>query len=184
MNNKTKVLTILALVALSACLITTAYAQVTDSSGNTYNLVKTSPTGSVSLGDNVVVTATTDNSLVNTVIFTWYAPDGSVAYTSTNNSPSISSGVKSFTSNSVIATQGNWKVSAEFENVKTLAGGGTRLKPIYDCTLSLTVQTSFFALPEYPLIGTLGVGIAMILALAVVRRKEISNQFKTDLAPS
>jgi hypothetical protein len=172
---KTKILMLLAMVALFACLVSAATAQ-TDT--NTYAVTKTSPANPV-VGSTVVVTATTSNSKVNTVVFNWYAPgdypSGPIAYTSTATSSS------GFTSSYVVTMLGQWTVTATFERWETVFGGQFQ-KLIWNnpAEMTVTVSGNFFVLPEYPLIGTAGIGVAMLLALLVFRRKQISNQLKTD----
>ncbi len=176
MKAKAKILTLLVLVALFASLVTV----VTAADPNTYTITRTSPTGSVQVGSTVTVTAQTTNSKVNTVVFTWYAPgdypNGPVTYTSTDSTPN-----DGFTSTFVVNTLGQWNVNATFENIQTLNGGSIQ-KYIYSnpSELSLTVNANFFVLPEYPLIGTAGVGIAMLLALIVFRKTRESNYLKAD----
>lgn len=178
MKAKTKILTLLAMVALFACFVSTVAAQDT----NSYTLVKTSPAvpdNQVPLGSTVVMTAETSNTAVNTVVFNWYAPgnypNGPVAFTSTD-----SDGSDGFTSTYVVNSPGQWTVNCTFERWYTV-GGGQVQKYIYDeSVLTVTTLTNIFVLPEYPLIGTAGIGVAMLLALLVFRKKQISNQLKTD----
>jgi hypothetical protein len=169
---KKNILTVITIIALSACLITI----VTATDPNTYTLVKTSPVSTVNLGNTVVMTAQTNNTSVNTVVFLWYAPgnypSGPVALNYTDNTPS-----NGYTSSLTVNQLGEWTVVATFE--KTEVSGGV-LKPIWTNPIirHVNVNGSFFVLPEYPLIGSAGIFAAMLLSLLVIKRKEISNQLK------
>jgi hypothetical protein len=166
---KTKILTAIALIALMACMISTATAAVPP-----YDVYKVSPADPVHLGDTVTLAATTSNSHVNTVVFKWYAPgdypSGSAAFTSTDGSSA-----DGFTSTNPdpIDKPGRWIVVATFEKMTSMG-----LKPIEDDPViyQVDVNGDFFVLPEYPLIGSAGVFVAMGLGLLFFKRKAIGNQ--------
>ena len=170
---KTKILIVLAMLVLSACLISTAMAIVPPDT-NTYTIVKTAPGGPtdpVPLGSTVVMSAATSNDKVNTVVFTWYAPGmypaGPAALNVTDNTPD-----DGFTSSSAVDTKGEWTIVATFERTEV---GGAVLKPIWQTNRQVSVNGNVFVLPEYPLIGAAGVTVAMSLALLVFKRKQLST---------
>ncbi len=172
---KTKILLVLALLALSTSLIAAATA-ITPVDTNTYTITKTSPGGPsdpVNLGATVTMTAATSNDKVNTVIFTWYAPgnypSGPYALNETDYTPS-----DGFTSSLTVDHQGEWTVVATFE--RTIVDGNS-LKPIWEhpITKQVSVSGNFFVVPEYPLIGAAGASASIGLALLVFKRKQLSN---------
>jgi hypothetical protein len=162
---KAKLLTLLAAIAIMACLISTAAAI----SPPTYAIEKTAPSDPVNIGDTVTMTATTNNALVNTVVFTWYAPNGTMVANVTDLTPS-----NGFTSDLKVDATGEWIVVATFEN--TILNGG-ELKPVWfnPITTQVRVGGDFFVVPEYPLMGAVGIAVPMALALLVFKRKEISS---------
>jgi hypothetical protein len=165
---KAKILTLIATIAIIAYLISTAVAVPAPIS---YDLERTAPTGSVNIGDIVTMTGTTTNTLVNAVMFTWYAPDGTLVENYTDSTLS-----DDFTSSHVVDAVGTWTVIATFERFES---DGHTLKPIEFAPMTYQIDAepeSFFVVPEYPLIGAAGVAIPLALALLVFKRKQIVTQ--------
>jgi hypothetical protein len=168
---KKSVLTTLVLIVLFCSSLALAHA--TDP--NTYTITKTSPADPINPGSTVTMTAGTSNILVNTVVFEWYAPGdypaGPIAYTSTDSTPS-----DGFTSSLSVSANGEWTVVATFGRVLL---GQDKIIYADPITWHFSVGNTFFVVPEYPLIGSAGVFIAMLLGLIVFKRKEISNQIRS-----
>jgi hypothetical protein len=166
---KMKILTLLATIAIVAYLTATAVA--VPPAASIYDIQRTAPVGSVHLSDSVAMTATTDNSFVNTVVFTWIAPDGTPVDTQTDSTPS-----DGFTSSYVVNTVGQWTVTATFERIDS---NGV-LKPIVLTGMVYQIDANppetFFVLPEYPVIGAVGIAVPMALALLVFKRKQQVTQ--------
>lgn len=177
---KTKILTAIALIALMSCMISTVAAVAPPAPDtNTYAVAKTSPADPVNMPSIVTLTATTSNTEVTTVVFTWYAPGdwdavnnlpiGPYAYNTTDSDKADGG----FTSSNPVDEPGIWTVVATFEKIEV---GGSVLKPIWGLTTQVEAKTNFFVLPEYPLIGSAGVFVAMGLGLLLFKRKAIGNQ--------
>jgi hypothetical protein len=140
---------------------------------NTYTVVKTSPTDPVKIGDIVLLTAQTSNGQVDQVVFQWYAPSyvsGPPTYTDT-----VTPASGSATSSYVVTEKNEWTVDVTFKR----ADGGkiyqdldTKIKKV-----TIGVELDVFPLPEYPMLGTAGIAIAVFAALAVVKRKEVMAKF-------
>ena len=115
----------------------------------------------VPLGATVTVTATTTDTSITDVVFIWRNAEGIEQWRETVQ---------------VIAGQaqslgqpdspGDWGVQALF-----IGPDGTTKQNVEE-VVSIKA-TSFFLAPEYPVIGTAGIAIAVFAALVVVKRKEV-----------
>jgi hypothetical protein len=145
--------TIAAFLAFS--LIAVAYAVPSDYSvTSNYHGIDTP------LNANVVVTATTTDSSIFQVTFLWKDAAENIKFTDV---VPISGGSAQSTHqpNSV----GDWGVQALFQ------GPDGKTKESVDLVVK-TRATSFFVIPEFPLLGTAGASIAMVLGLVYKMKKK------------
>ncbi len=122
-------------------------------------------------GSNVEVTAYTTDADVNQVTFLWKTPDGDIVKTDVDDSRTADGTfdgktVYTFSSSFSPEIKGDWGVQALFQ------GPDGKTKESIDDVVSIKA-TSFFVVPDIPLLGTVGSLSAMLLALAIfVKRKK------------
>jgi hypothetical protein len=121
------------------------------------------------------MTAHTDNPKVDVAVFKWYAPNSDIDGAPTKIETATEPIEGSFTSSQIVNEVGEWTIVVTFKNQ-----AGT---PIYqDSTtkvkfVMIGVGLDVFQAPEYPILGTAGITIAVFAALAVVKRKESTAKF-------
>ena len=123
-------------------------------------------------GSNVIVTAYTTDMDVYQVTFIWKHPNGTIAFgpevDSTAEAGDLYEGnpVNTFSSTHQVSVVGDWGVQALFQSPD-----GTTKESI-DYVIS-TKATSFFVIPDIPVLGTVGSLVAMLLGLGIfVKRKK------------
>lgn len=125
----------------------------------------------VPLGANVIVTAYTTDMEVYQVTFLWKYPNGTVVFGPEVDSTPVAgelyegNAVNTFSSTHSVDVKGDWGVQALFQS----QDGKTKENIDYVVKIK---ATSFFVVPDFPMIGTLGSLGAMLLGLGLfVRRK-------------
>jgi hypothetical protein len=126
---------------------------------------------SVPPGSNVVGTAYTTDMDVYQVTFIWKYPNQGIAFGPEVDSTPVAGAlykgnpVNTFSSTHSVSAVGDWGVQALFQS----PDGKT--KEEVDFVMS-TKATSFFVVPEVPVLGTVGPLAAMLLGLGVyIKRK-------------
>lgn len=147
------------LVALISSLIAVANA-----SGYTYELFGNYPGPDIPLGATVTVTAKTNDPKAYTVLFAWLNP---AEQSELVEGKTVSSdGTFSFaTSTLTLDKIGDWDVYAVFFD----KFGNQCFSVIIPVRIR---HISFNVIPEVPVIGTAGASIAMVLGLAVRRKRK------------
>jgi hypothetical protein len=122
-------------------------------------------------GSNVIVTAYTTDVDVYQVTFIWKYPNGTMAVgpevdnTPVAGDPYKGNAVNTFSSTHPVSVKGDWGVQALFQ------GPDGKTKESIDYVVSIKA-TSFFVVPDFPMIGTVGSLGAMFLGLGLfIRRK-------------
>ncbi len=179
MINKTRTLILLGVaLLLSSTLVLSANAQVLDEGDLSigFAVVNNYDDVTVPMGANVIVTAMTTDSRVDTVNFTWVNPAGQTVFRETitvaaNGSTYAPNGKTIYYANSDYnpAVQGEWTVVVAFYD-----GPGICQFTFYP-TLDMRA-TSFNVVPEVPLIGTAGVSAAMLLGFGIFKVKRKQQQ--------
>jgi hypothetical protein len=167
-----KKITLMLVVLSFAAMLTVVYAG--NSLGSGYALTSNWHGQNVPPGATVIVTASTTDSNVEQVTFLWKTPSGNTVFTDvditrTTDGEYDGKTVYTFSSEHVLpAIQGDWGVQALFQ------GDGGKTKQGIEEVISIKA-TSFFAVPDLPMIGTLGSLVAMFLGLGLYttrRRKK------------
>jgi hypothetical protein len=122
-------------------------------------------------GANVIVTAYTTDADVYQVTFLWKNPGGNTVWTDVDNTPTLEAeqydgmNVYTFSSEHAPDVIGDWGVQALFQS----PDGTTKESTEYVVAIR---ATSFFVVPDFPMIGTLGSLGAMLLGLGLfIKRK-------------
>jgi hypothetical protein len=123
-------------------------------------------------GSNVVVTAYTTDMDVYQVTFIWKYPNEAVAFGPEVDNTAVAGDlykgnpVNTFSSTHAVSVVGDWGVQALFQS----PDGKT--KESIDFVIS-TKATSFFVVPDIPVLGTVGSLAAMLLGLGIfIKRKK------------
>jgi hypothetical protein len=116
------------------------------------------------LGANVIVTATTTDPTITQVTFIWRNAADEVMWTHVVTMVGGSAESPAHSPNS----PGDWGVQALFQ------GPDGKTKEGVELVVS-TRATSFFVIPEIPIIGTAGASMAMFAGLAVKMRRKPKN---------
>ena len=122
------------------------------------------------IGSNVVVTAYTTDADVYQVTFLWKDPGGNTVSTDVDNPPTAdgtydSKTVYTFTSNYSPDIVGDWGVQALFQSQD-----GTTKQSVED-VVSIKA-TSFFVIPDVPMLGTVGSLAAMLFGLSIFLKRK------------
>ena len=122
-------------------------------------------------GSDVIITAYTTDMEVYQVTFLWKYPNGTTAFgpevdnTPVAGDPFEGNPVNTFSSTHSVDVKGDWGVQALFQS----PDGTTKEKIDYVVKIK---ATSFFVVPDFPMIGTLGSFGAMLLGLGLfIKRK-------------
>jgi hypothetical protein len=121
----------------------------------------------VPMGATVIATAKTNNSQVDHIQFIWIDPNGHTVKTETKTVTFDGTHYKA-ESNYVPTILGLWTVKAKFLDQNGF------LHCCCDETVE-TKKTTFFVVPEIPLIGTAGASIAMFAGLAIKMKRKPKN---------
>jgi hypothetical protein len=127
-------------------------------------------------GSDVIVTAYTTDMEVYQVTFLWKYPNGTLAFgpevdnTAVAGDPFEGNPVNTFSSTHSVDVTGDWGVQALFQS----PDGTTKENIDYVVKIK---ATSFFVVPDFPMIGTLGSLGAMLLGLGLfIKRKSKSSK--------
>lgn len=124
-------------------------------------------------GTLVTVTAMTTDDTITQVTFLWKTPSGDTIFTDVDNTKEVDGqyegkDIFTFTSSHAQNITGDWGVQALFQD-----SDGKRKEGIEE-VVSIKA-TSFFVVPDIPVIGTLGATGAALLGLALfnARKKKL-----------
>lgn len=119
--------------------------------------------GNYNLGDTVTVTATTNDVTVKKIGFKWINSLGTVMNNDANVNPT---GTTELTASSSYkpTTAGTWTVEVFFQ------GPDNTLQIRNRVTFTIGIPS---AVPEVPLLGTVGIAVAMTLSLMYAVKKKI-----------
>ena len=124
-------------------------------------------------GSDVIVTAYTTDMEVYQVTFLWKYPNGTVAFgpevddAAVAGDPYDGSPVNTFSSTHSVDVMGDWGVQALFQSPDGMT------KESIDYVVAIKA-TSFFVVPDFPMIGTVGSLGAMLLRLGLFMRRKSS----------
>lgn len=168
MKKMKKVVSVFIVIAFAA-LLSSVYAG--NSLGSGYAVTSDWHGKDVPPGTTVTVTAMTTDDTITQVTFLWKDPEGNLMFevvdnTATSDGEFEGKTIFTFSSAEVVSIRGDWGVQALFQ------GADGKTKEGIDEVVS-TKATSFFVVPDLPLIGTLGATMAGLLGLGLfaVRRK-------------
>ena len=126
----------------------------------------------VPVGSNVIVTAYTTDMDVYQVTFIWKYPNGTIAIgpevdnTAVAGDPYEGNPVNTFSSTHAVSVVGDWGVQALFQSPY----GSTKAN--IELVISIKA-TSFFVVPDVPVLGTVGSLAAMLFVLGMfIKRKK------------
>jgi len=159
------------LIVSSGAMI--AYADVSETEGSLASgyYVTTNWHGvDVPIGAEVTATAKTTDSSIKEVRFEWLNPAGEIVYTETvpvQDTGDYYNWKRVYFASSKYTPEelGDWAVKANFID--------HNFHFVYNCVTKVPKRaTSFFVVPEIPLIGTAGASIAMFAGLAVKMKRK------------
>lgn len=161
----------LALLLASSCTLA-AHAYVTEGSlASGYYITANLPEDQTPGGSTITVTAQTTNTRVAKITFHWKNPAGSTVWTDTVTvqPDGTYEGKTVYSAESVHSPMdhGDWQVNALFLTADDFCLSQSNIAP--------SIRTTFFVVPEIPIVGTAGAALAMFAGLAIKMKSKPKN---------